>query len=118
MHENLSVYWAARAARPWLFLFDSMVDFAVLTLPRILHTLETGEIISKRAAASWLERRCPEWRSLVADTRGRFYPLRSSVRWRGRVRRAIATRRFVLAMIERGEGGRAGGRVRTSSPGL
>lgn len=99
MDFNLNVYWARKARQPLLYLFDEPVDFAVLTLPRILHTLETGTMISKRAAAEVLDARYPQWRPLLDDVRGRFpsgdrsrFPL-------GRVARAVATVRYIRAMI-------------------
>jgi predicted nucleotidyltransferase len=99
MDFNLNVYWAKKARQPLLYLFDAPVDFAVLTLPRILHTLETGTMISKGAAAELVDARYPQWRPLLADVRGRFpegdhsrFPL-------GRIARAVATVRYIRAMI-------------------
>ena len=99
MDFNLNIYWARKAGQPLLYLFDEPVDFAVLTLPRIVHTLETGTMISKGAAAELLDARYPQWRPLLADVRGRFpsgdrarYPL-------GRLARAVATVRYIRAMI-------------------
>lgn len=99
MDFNLNVYWASKVKRPYLFLFNEMVDFAVLTLPRILHTLETGTMISKRRAADYIEARFPQWDGLVKDVRGRFYPAHESPPLSGRMGRAVATRRFIRAMI-------------------
>ncbi len=99
MDFNLNVYWAGRARRPYLFLFDRMADFAVLTVPRILHTLETGSMISKRRAADYLDARFPEWAHLVRDVRRRFHPGRSPSPILARPRRALLVRRFVREMI-------------------
>ena len=72
MDFNLNSYWRGRAARPWLFLATEMVDFVVATLPRILHTLETGTIISKPRAVELLAVRQPSWRALAEEVRGRM----------------------------------------------
>jgi hypothetical protein len=68
-------------------------------VPRILHTLETGTIISTRAAAGYLGARFPEWGPLLSDVRGRFFPSYSSPPLRARLARALAATRFVQAMI-------------------
>jgi predicted nucleotidyltransferase len=99
MDFNLNVYWAKKARQPLLYLFDEPVDFAVLTLPRVVHTLDTGTMISKGAAAELLDTRYPQWRPLLADVRGRF-PSGDRVRFPlGRVARAVATVRYIRAMI-------------------
>lgn len=101
MKCNLFEYWLPKVRWEWgRFFFDEGVDFAVLTLPRILYTLETGELITKPQAAAWIERRFPHWRELVADVRSRFGDAQPAPRTLSRVRRAWATRRFVLEMIE------------------
>src|SRR5206468_4294529 len=71
MDFNLNAYWARKCARSYLFLFDVMVDFGVTTLPRILWTLETGEIISKPQGVRLVLERYPEWRSLAEEVLGR-----------------------------------------------
>jgi hypothetical protein len=88
MDYNLNVYWRARASRLERLLFDAGVDFAVQTIPRILHTLESGTIISKRIAVERLRERFPEWCALTEPAH--------LVR---RLPRALETRRFILAMI-------------------
>ena len=39
--------------------------YLVLTLCRVLYTLEHGTVVSKRGAADWARDRLPEWRSLI-----------------------------------------------------
>jgi hypothetical protein len=68
---NLNTYWAGKATRPWLFLADGMSDFAITTLPRIIHTLEHGSIISKQQGLTLLEEQFPEWHDLVHELRSR-----------------------------------------------
>jgi len=93
MDYNLNVYWARQLRRPYLYLFDAPVEFALLTLPRIVHTLETGTMISKGAAADLLRARYPQWEPLLAGTSS--FPL-------GRLGRAVATIGYLRAMIEEG----------------
>lgn len=79
MRRNLSVYWAGRARRPWSFLFDEGVDFAVTTLARIRHTLATGEIVSKPRALALLPAR---WQALADDVESRARGGRTTMgRW-------------------------------------
>jgi len=95
MRFNLDVYWRGRARRPWLFLVDDMVDFAVLTLPRIAYTIETGQVVSKPAAASWLRAREPRWRALIDEVTTRRA---RGTRTIARLARMRETLRFVAAL--------------------
>lgn len=47
MRFNLDVYFARKVKRPYIYLYDAAVEFAVTNLCRILTTIEEGEIISK-----------------------------------------------------------------------
>jgi hypothetical protein len=69
----------------WLrSLLDERVPFAgrghqsyvVLTMCRILYTMEHGEVVSKRAAAKWAEENIHDrWRSLIERAwEGRQHP--------------------------------------------
>lgn len=50
MKYNLNHYIANKASKKYLFLFDNLVEFIVLTLCRVYYTLKTGKIISKELA--------------------------------------------------------------------
>ncbi|MGE7941627.1 aminoglycoside adenylyltransferase domain-containing protein [Lysinibacillus xylanilyticus] len=50
MEYNLNHYIANKASRSYLFLFDSWIEFIVLTLCRVYYTLKTGKITSKELA--------------------------------------------------------------------
>lgn len=50
MEYNLNHYIASKASRSYLFLFDSWIEFIVLTLCRVYYTLKTGKITSKELA--------------------------------------------------------------------
>jgi len=106
MWYNLNVYWAGQLHRPHLYLFAEAADFAVATLPRVLHTLETGEIISKPRALALLAQREPEWRAVaqaaLARLEGRPAPRRRAADALARARTTLA---FIRAMIARGNGG-------------
>jgi hypothetical protein len=54
--------------------------YAVVTLCRVLYTLEHGVVVSKRHAGEWARGRLPEWRDLIdaaladrPDPVGRWY---------------------------------------------
>jgi hypothetical protein len=93
MMFNLRSYWAGKARRPYLFLFDAWVDFAVTTLPRILHTLETGEIVPKRDALRLLRERFGGFERLIDDVESRCADGRSA--WGDRPVRARCTVRLI-----------------------
>lgn len=101
MARNLTIYWSAQARRPYLFLVTEVVDFAVSTLPRIHHTLRTGELIGKPQAVMQLRDREWEWKNLVDDVAARITG-NAPRRALGGMSRAIATTRFIRAMIEEG----------------
>jgi len=92
MWYNLHGYWAGRARRPYLFLHTEMARFAITTIPRILHALEHGEIISKREGVVLLRERFPAWRPLVDEVMSVRAPLGGI----GRARRTVG---FIHAMI-------------------
>ncbi|WP_285397083.1 aminoglycoside adenylyltransferase domain-containing protein [Lysinibacillus sp. fls2-241-R2A-57] len=50
MEYNLNHYIASKASKSYLFLFDSWIEFIVLTLCRVYYTLKTGKITSKELA--------------------------------------------------------------------
>ena len=99
MAFNLNTYWLGRASRPHLFLAEPMVESAVLALPRIIRTLETGDIISKPAAAAYLESSFPQWAFLVDWVRGRTADPSESRGPLRRIRRAADAIRFIRFMV-------------------
>lgn len=50
MEYNLNHYIASKASQSYLFLFDSWIEFIVLTSCRVYYTLKTGKITSKELA--------------------------------------------------------------------
>lgn len=98
MSFNLHSYWSVKAERSYLFLFDPWVDFALATLSRILHTLETGEIISKQDAVPLLRKRFDGFDRLIDDVEARFTGGRSARV--DRVTRARYTVRLIRDVVE------------------
>ncbi len=106
MRDNLDGYWAAKAARPYLFVSDFWVEFAVTTLCRILSTLEDGEIVAKTVALDLWRGRLPErWRPLVDEARRLRHDPAAPSRYRSRLGRARAALAFVAFARERGRAG-------------
>jgi len=48
--DELAGYWSWAARRPWLFMRPHLADLALLSMARIRHTLETGDLMSKTDA--------------------------------------------------------------------
>lgn len=68
MRYNLNTYWAGKAQKSRLFLFDVWVMTAVATLCRILTAIEEGEIIAKSAALTrWRDRLPSCWYALIDE---------------------------------------------------
>jgi len=101
MAYNLDVYWAPKAASRWLFLSSAWVAFAVLTLCRILYTMDNHAVTSKSAAAEYALGILPaEWHQLIHEAlRVHTREPRLSL-YMSRVTRARETRRFVQAIVQ------------------
>ena len=68
MRYNRDVYFVNRAKRPYTYLDDEAVEFAVTNLCRIFTTLEEGEIISKSASLiRWRDRLPERWQPLLDE---------------------------------------------------
>ncbi len=48
---ELTGYWATTVARPWWFLDPALADLALTSMARGRHTLASGELLTKTAAA-------------------------------------------------------------------
>jgi predicted nucleotidyltransferase len=96
MRYNLEIYWAGKARKPQLFLFDVWVMTAVATLCRILTAIEEGEIISKSAALKrWRDRFPARWRRLI-DEAGRIRQHQETRSlYRSRITRMTETLAFI-----------------------
>lgn len=97
MRYNLNIYWAGKARKPPLFLFDIWVMSAVATLCRILTAIEEGEIISKSAALKrWRERFPERWQKLIDEA----WRIRQHLRTPSLYRSRLERRRETLAFLE------------------
>ncbi|MEI4830141.1 nucleotidyltransferase domain-containing protein [Bacillus sp. FJAT-53711] len=99
MKYNVEQYWSEKVKRPYLFLSTEWVEFAVVTMGRIIYTLETERIISKDEGLQYMMASSKEWEPLLQDV----YRMRqkegmkpSLSRWR----RAEMTKQYLLFGIE------------------
>jgi len=64
--DVLSDWWAPQLSEPTRLRRRGYQAYAVLTMCRALHTLETGGMASKPDAARWAQQRLPDrWRGLI-----------------------------------------------------
>ncbi|MBE5107142.1 DUF4111 domain-containing protein [Bacillus thuringiensis] len=100
MKYNVEHYWSEKAKRPYLFFIEEWVESAVVTMGRILYTLENKTIVSKdRGLQYLLERSAKEWEPLLKEVeRIRNDP--KEKRMLSRWRRADMTKRYLLHLIE------------------
>ena len=101
MCNNLGIYWAPKADTLWLFLSSAWVAFAVLTLCRILYTMDRHTVTSKRGAAEYTLGILPEeWNRLVREALRVHSGEPGLSLYVSRFARANETRRFVRAIIQ------------------
>ncbi len=66
VHDTLSQWWQAHVDDPRRLKSREYQAFAVLTMCRALYTLQTGDIVSKPAAAAWAkETLARRWAGLI-----------------------------------------------------
>jgi predicted nucleotidyltransferase len=101
MCNNLGVYWAPKADSRWLFLSSAWVAFAVLTLCRILYTMDRHAVKSKQGAAEYALGILPEeWHRLIREALRVHSSEPGLSLYMSRVARASETRRFVRAIVQ------------------
>lgn len=100
MKYNVEHYWFEKAKRPYLFFIEEWVESAVVTMGRILYTLEHKTIVSKdRGLQYMLELYSHKWDPLLREVeRMRHNPKEKRIisRWR----RADMTKQYLLHLIE------------------
>ena len=103
MRFNLDVYYARKIKRPYIYLDNTAVEFAVSNMCRILTTIEEGEIISKSVSLTRWKQRLPErWQILLDEAwRIRHHLSRPSL-YRFRFQRMRETLAFIQYGRERG----------------
>ncbi|SFJ76358.1 MULTISPECIES: nucleotidyltransferase domain-containing protein [unclassified Bacillus (in: firmicutes)] len=99
MKYNVEQYWSEKVKRPYLFLSTEWVEFAVVTIGRIIYTLEMERIVSKDEGLQYMMKCFKEWEPLLQDV----YRVRqkegmkpSLSRWK----RAKLTKQYLLFGIE------------------
>ena len=65
MDYNLNNYWQKKLQTPDLFAQDYWIEFIILTLSRIIYTLEKNKITTKTIAANYMNYKYPDWKLLV-----------------------------------------------------
>lgn len=104
MRFNLDVYFARQARRPYIYLNNVAVEFAVSNLCRIFTTIEEGEIISKSVSLTrWRDRLPQRWQPLLDEAwRIRHHPDQPSL-YHSRIQRMRDTLAFITYGRERGD---------------
>ncbi|KXI76303.1 nucleotidyltransferase [Bacillus cereus] len=100
MKYNVEQYWSGKAKQPYLFFIEEWVESAVVTMGRILYTLDHKTIVSKdRGLQYLLEHSAEEWELLLKEVvRIRQNP--KEKRMLSSWRRADMTKRYLLHLIE------------------
>jgi hypothetical protein len=117
MWTNLYVYWLPKADSRWLFLSSTWVTFAVLTLCRILYTMERHAVTPKSAAAAYALGALPvEWHRVIHEALRLRSDKPELPLYGSRVARAGETRRFIGMIVRLCEERFAEGGPGTMSP--
>ncbi|HDR7687237.1 nucleotidyltransferase domain-containing protein [Bacillus toyonensis] len=100
MQYNVEQYWSEKAKQPYLFFIEEWVESAVVTMGRILYTLDHKTIVSKdRGLQYLLQRSAKEWEPLLKEVERMRYDPKEKKKlsiWR----RADMTKRYLLSLIE------------------
>ncbi|MED3085932.1 nucleotidyltransferase [Bacillus toyonensis] len=100
MQYNVEQYWSEKAKQPYLFFIEEWVESAVVTMGRILYTLDHKTIVSKdRGLQYLLERSAKEWEPLLKEVERMRYDPKEKKKlsiWR----RADMMKRYLLSLIE------------------
>lgn len=100
MKYNVEHYWNEKAKRPYLFFVEEWVESAVVTMGRILYTLENKTIVSKDRGLQYvLERSTKEWEPLLKEVER----IRNNPKEKRKIsiwRRADMTKGYLLRLIE------------------
>ncbi|KNF10207.1 hypothetical protein CLPU_1c03720 [Gottschalkia purinilytica] len=100
MNYNLNDYWKKKSDKKLIFLLDEWVEFSVLTLCRILFTLDNKKISSKCEALKYTMNCVPDdWKLLVKEAmRIRENSSKKSL-YKSRIRRSKETKKFIKYII-------------------
>ena len=101
MNYNLNKYWENKIKSNIIFLTNYWVEFSVLTLCRILYTLECNEIISKTEAAKYQMNNLPDNFKLVVQEALRIRENTSKKSlYMLRIKRLKEVKKFINYMID------------------
>jgi len=67
MKYNLNKYWLPKLEKSEVFKEDMWVEFAIVTLSRIIYTLKDSEIKSKTQSCYFIVNEYPEWKDIVEE---------------------------------------------------
>ncbi|KEK25189.1 nucleotidyltransferase domain-containing protein [Bacillus gaemokensis] len=100
MKYNVEQYWSGKVSRPYLFLIEEWVESAVVTMGRILYTLEHKTIVSKDEGLQYMMRSSTEkWLPLLQEVE-RIRHNKGKKRTISVWKRADMTKRYLLSQIE------------------
>ncbi len=103
MRDNLDGFWVRQARRPWRFLHNYELEYAVTTHCRMLTTIEEEEIITKSVALKrWRERLPARWCPLIDEAWRIRYHLCPPSLYRSRLKRMREVLAFMRYVRERG----------------
>lgn len=101
MNYNLNNYWRKKLDKKLIFLSDYMIEFSVLTLCRILYTLESGKIVSKCQAAAYELQRLPgDFRPIIREALRIRKSMPSESLYPSRIKRQKAVKEFIRYIID------------------
>ncbi|WP_454052189.1 aminoglycoside adenylyltransferase domain-containing protein [Clostridium sp. Marseille-Q7071] len=100
MDYNLNIYWKDKLNKSIVFLFDNCIEFSILTLCRILFTLENKKITSKVEGAKFSIEFLPSnWRLIIEEAiRIRENTSKNSL-YTSKVKRAKEAKKFIYYII-------------------
>ena len=101
MNYNLNFYWKSKSNKKSIFILDYWIEFSVLTLCRIVNTLEYKEINSKLASANMaLTSMNKEFNKIILEAiRIREGKGEKSL-YRSRIKRSNDVQRFIDSTID------------------
>lgn len=100
MKYNVEQYWSEKALRPYLFLIEEWVESAVVTMGRILYTLDHETIVSKDVGLQYMIRSTSgEWEPLLREVE-RIRNNKEAKRTISIWRRANMTKKYLFSGIE------------------
>jgi Domain of unknown function (DUF4111)/Nucleotidyltransferase domain len=101
MAYNLHTYWGGKAKKKLIFLLDGWVEFAVLTLCRVVYTIDTKKVTSKLDAATYTENQIEIAFQLLIQEAVRIRTNTSPQSYyASKIQRAKEVRRFITYIVD------------------